>query len=106
MKFHKWGNFMDIQKALGKALKKVRLHKAMSQESLSDVSSRTYMSVLERGQKSPKVEKIDVIARAMGVHPITIFTIAYAEIDGLPKSDLLKLVSNEIEELYKSESSN
>ncbi len=36
---------------------------------LSLVSSRTYLSTLERGGKSPTIEKLDAIAKRMDIHP-------------------------------------
>lgn len=68
---------MEIQKALGLAIKEIRLSKQLTQEFFSDVSSRTYMSVLEGGKKSPSVEKINDLANAMGIHPLTILTLSY-----------------------------
>jgi len=68
---------MEIQKALGLAIKEIRLSKQLTQEFFSDVSSRTYMSVLENGKKSPSVEKVDSLAIAMDVHPLTILTLSY-----------------------------
>lgn len=90
---------MDIQKALGKAIKTIRTSKDLSQEYFSDISSRTYLSVLENGKKKPSVEKIDSIAKAMGVHPLTLFTLAYMNLDGkLSLSELHKVINIEISE--------
>jgi len=91
---------MDIQKALGQAIKKVRIKKGFSQEYFSDVSSRTYLSVLEHGKKKPSVEKIESLANAMGVHPLTILTLAYLNIDdSLNLSTLQQIVLHEITEI-------
>jgi transcriptional regulator with XRE-family HTH domain len=61
------------------ALRTVRLAKGMSQEDFSLVSSRTYVSSLERAQKSATLGKVDELADVMGVHPLTLLTLAYAE---------------------------
>jgi transcriptional regulator with XRE-family HTH domain len=45
--------------------------------SLSDVSSRTYMSSLERGLKSPTLSKVAELCEVMDVHPLTLLTLAY-----------------------------
>ncbi|HEY3300613.1 MAG TPA: helix-turn-helix transcriptional regulator [Methylophilaceae bacterium] len=91
---------MELQKALGLAIKDIRNSKGLSQEYFSDISSRTYLSVLENGKKKPSVEKIDTLAKAMGVHPLTILTLAYLKTDS--DKDLIELqrvISNEISEV-------
>ncbi|VFR53235.1 Transcriptional regulator, PbsX family [plant metagenome] len=50
----------------------------MSQEAFSDVSSRTYMSTLERDLKSPTISKLTELCEVMDVHPLTLLTLAYA----------------------------
>lgn len=94
---------MEIQKALGLAIKEIRLSKQLTQEFFSDISSRTYMSVLENGKKSPSVEKIDSLANAMGVHPITIFTLSYLIAnENLSLDDLQRKISEELSEIKHS----
>ncbi|MOA04451.1 helix-turn-helix protein [compost metagenome] len=68
---------MELKQAFGIALKRQRLSKGLPQEAFSNVSSRTYLSTLERGLKSPTVEKVHEIASAMGVHPLTILADCY-----------------------------
>lgn len=88
---------MEIQKALGLAIKEIRLSKELTQEYFSDISSRTYMSVLENGRKKPSVDKIDSLANAVGVHPLTILTLSYLIAnEGLSLADLQKKVSDEL----------
>lgn len=80
---------MDIRKGLARGLKLARKARGLVQEDFSDVSGRTYLSEVERGVKSPTLEKIDELARAMKVHPLTVITLAYTlnlaahEIDAL-----------------------
>ena len=49
---------MAAGNSLAKALKTVRKARGLSQEAFSDVSSRTYMSTLERDLKSPTLNKL------------------------------------------------
>ncbi|WLI26920.1 helix-turn-helix transcriptional regulator [Pseudomonas rhodesiae] len=63
---------MELKQAFGAALKKLRSERKLSQEDFSDVSSRTYLSTLERGLKSPTIEKVDELASVLNVHPLTI----------------------------------
>lgn len=43
------------------------------------VSSRTYVSTLERGRKSPTLHKVDALAQVLGIHPLTLLTLAYVD---------------------------
>jgi len=76
--------------AFAKALKKTRKLRGLTQEDFSDVSSRTYMSMLERGKKSPTLDKLQIIAQAIGIHCLSLMTLTYMY-DGKEK-DLDKLL--------------
>lgn len=68
---------MELSKAFGLALKALRKQKALTQEDFSGVSSRTYLSTLERGLKGPSIEKLEHLAGVLNVHPATILVAAY-----------------------------
>jgi len=88
---------MEFQKALGLAIRDVRVSRELSQEFFSDISSRTYMSVLEHGRKQPTVSKVNDLARAMGVHPLTILTLAYLKADEISTvNELQHIVEGEL----------
>jgi transcriptional regulator with XRE-family HTH domain len=70
---------MIAKNAFPAALKTVRKARGLSQEAFSDVSSRTYMSSLERGLKSPTLSKIAELCEVMDVHPLTLLTLAYSD---------------------------
>lgn len=91
---------MDLKKALGESLRKIRMHQKLTQEDFSEISSRTYLSSLERGIYSPTIEKLDAIASVLGVHPVTVLVSCYLKSD--PNSsykDLLKRVELEIKNM-------
>lgn len=72
---------MELKTALGMALRRARKSKQLSQEDLAGVSSQTYLSMLEGGAKRPTLEKLDAIASAMDVHPLTILADCYLLMD-------------------------
>ena len=86
---------MDIDKALGGAIRQARMSVGLSQEALEGVS-RTYISVLELGKKSARVEKVDAIARGLKLHPLSILALTYADLEGADLDDLLSVVKSEI----------
>ncbi len=68
---------MRIRHAFAKALKKARKSRGLTQEDFSEVSSRTYLSTLERGQKSPTLDKIDAISQTIGIHLLSLLALTY-----------------------------
>jgi transcriptional regulator with XRE-family HTH domain len=87
--------------SLATAIRTVRKARGLSQEAFSDVSSRTYMSSLERDLKSPTLHKLTELCEVMEVHPLTLLTLAYAG-DSLHKADqLLAQVRQELEAILK-----
>lgn len=65
----------------GKALQRIRKAKGISQEAFALTSSRTYVSTLERGLKSPTLSKIDELSEVLRVHPLTLLMAAYSDQD-------------------------
>jgi transcriptional regulator with XRE-family HTH domain len=62
---------MTPEKAFGKVLREIRLEHSLSQEALGFESGyhRTYISLLERGKKSPSLNTVFQLAAALGVSP-------------------------------------
>jgi transcriptional regulator with XRE-family HTH domain len=61
------------------ALRAVRRARNVSQEELSELSSRTYVSTLERGLKSPTLHKVEQLSEMLTVHPLTLLMLSYAK---------------------------
>jgi transcriptional regulator with XRE-family HTH domain len=88
---------MDLKQGFARALKQARKRKGLSQESFSDVSSRTYVSTLERGLYTPTLDKITSLSQVIGIHPLTLITMAYLEADKRANlEELLDIVRREI----------
>ncbi len=96
---------MTAKLRLAAALKRVRKARGLSQEAFSDVSSRTYLSTLERDLKSPTLKKLAELCEVMEIHPLTLLTLAYAG-DNTRKTDqLLQDVRQELASLLKENDS-
>ena len=63
---------MAAKNSLAAAIRTVRKARGLSQEAFSNVSSRTYMSTLERDLKSPTLNKLAELCEVMQVHPVTL----------------------------------
>ena len=70
-------------------LRKTRDGRGLSQEDFGLVSSRTYVSSLERGLKSPTLNKVDDLASTLGVHPLTLLVLSYVEGAGVTSAPAL-----------------
>lgn len=92
---------MTAKHTLSEALKTIRKARGLSQEAFSDVSSRTYMSTLERDMKSPTLNKLAELCEVMEVHPLTLLTLAYAGDDLRQADQLLAQVRQELETVTK-----
>ncbi len=85
------------------ALKQVRKARGLSQEAFSNVSSRTYLSSLERGLKSPTLSKVAELCEVMEVHPLTLLTLAYGG-DSKGVDKLIERVQRELAAIQSPES--
>ncbi len=69
---------MNHRQAVAAAIKSIRQQRKLTQEEFSVVSSRTYLSTLERALKSPTLEKLGEIANVLDVSAATIVLVAHA----------------------------
>lgn len=92
---------MDIRNALGGALKTVRRGRGLTQEDFSSVSSRTYLSMLERGLQSPTLDKLQELSEVLEIHPLTILSLAYMKRDDCSAEDLFAVVNTELGKFTK-----
>ncbi len=60
----------------GNALRLLRLQRGLPQEAFDQVSSRTYVSALERGVKQPTLGKIVQLASVLGVSPLVLIAVS------------------------------
>ena len=79
------------------ALKVARNSLGLTQEDFGIVSSRTYVSSLERGVKSPTLGKIEELSTVMNIHPLTLLALSYSdEYETLALTRVLGIVRDEL----------
>lgn len=86
---------MTAKNSFPAALRTLRKSRGLSQEAFSEVSSRTYMSSLERGLKNPTLSKVDELCEVMQVHPLTLLALTYG-LDARGADKLLARVQREL----------
>lgn len=76
---------MKLKTILGKNVKYHRYRKNFTQERLAELLkvSSNYIGRVERGQHSPSLEKIENIAKALGIKPFELF-LERDDFDNLP----------------------
>ncbi|HGM5077140.1 TPA: helix-turn-helix domain-containing protein [Serratia marcescens] len=92
-----------VKPSLPDALRRIRKARGLSQEAFSDVSSRTYLSSLERGLKSPTLKKLEELCEVLAVHPVTLLLLAYGNCDEDMTSALIEQVTIEYKSLVNTE---
>ncbi|WP_198115889.1 helix-turn-helix domain-containing protein [Massilia rhizosphaerae] len=88
---------MGLLKLFGVGLQKARKSRGLTQEDFSVVSSRTYMSSLERGIKAPTITKIEELATVIGVHPLSLLAAAYLPSTTAERTQLCSRIKAELE---------
>lgn len=75
--------------SLGQSLRFVRTQKRLKHEDVCGETGRCYLSKLEKGLKSPTLDKFDQLATALDVHPVTLFVLTYTRQNGPDLTDIL-----------------
>jgi transcriptional regulator with XRE-family HTH domain len=86
--------------SFARALRVARHARGVAQEEFDTISSRTYISALERGIKQPTITKVDALAGVLGLHPLTLLALSYADKHtAVEMRRLLDLVQEQVEML-------
>lgn len=90
------------QNNFAEALRRARQSKGLTQEAFELVSSRTYVSSLERGLKSPTLNKVDDLAAALAMHPLTLLALSYVrDGKGGTVASVLATLESELDSIAK-----
>jgi len=89
-----------LLKRFGIGLQRARKSRKLTQEDFSIVSSRTYLSSLERGIKAPTITKIDEIAKVIGIHPLSLVAYAYLPLNSTDRDQFWAKITAEVESFF------
>ncbi|WP_443695447.1 helix-turn-helix domain-containing protein [Pseudomonas sp.] len=90
---------MSLKIAFAAVLKAMRAGKGLTQRNLAEVSSRTYVSKLERAQSSPTLEMITALSGPLSVNPLTLVAITLCAESGQSVNALLRRTQEELADL-------
>ncbi|OUM22659.1 hypothetical protein B8W72_29870 [Pseudomonas putida] len=85
-----------LRHAIAAALTHVRQQQRVVLTDLEEGVTAGHLSRIERSERGVTVEKLDEIARQLGVHPLTLLALAYGADEVVRPTDLLKQVSKEV----------
>ena len=92
---------MSLKTAFASALKAMRGGRGLTQKDLAEVSSRTYVSKLERAQSSPTLEMIHTLSVPLNLSPLTLVAMTIATDSGQSIRSLINLIEHEVNELTR-----
>lgn len=88
---------MELNDAFAEALRSMRQRRGLTQEDFVMVTSRAYMSLLERGLRCPTLEKIEELASVMQIHPISLIVECYLNRDpDIDLKEIFKMVRTDL----------
>ena len=90
---------MSLKIAFAAVLKAMRAGRGLTQRTLAEVSSRTYVSKLERAKSSPTLEMITALSGPLNVNPLTLVAITLCAESGQPVNALLRRTQEELADL-------
>jgi transcriptional regulator with XRE-family HTH domain len=65
---------MTLLATFAQNIRQIRAHESLSQQAVAAKArvSVSYISMLERGQRSPPLETLEAVAKALGVAPLSL----------------------------------
>lgn len=93
---------MSLKTAFASVLKATRAARGLSQKNLAEVSSRTYISKLERAQCSPTLEMLTALSAPLNLSPLTLIAMTIGAENGQSIKSLITRVEEEMAELGQS----
>lgn len=88
-----------LRQSIAAALRHVRRQQQVLLTDLEEGITASHLSRIERSERGVTVEKLDEIARQLGVHPLSLLALAYGAEEGARPTELLKRVSKEVSAL-------
>jgi transcriptional regulator with XRE-family HTH domain len=89
---------MSKRAGFAAALRAVRAVKGLAQSDLAEAADRKFIYLLEQGQSDMTLGKLDQIAAAAGINPITLMLLGAVANSGQSALDVLQAVQAEVDQ--------
>ena len=85
-----------IQANFGRALKRLRSARGVTQEDLLNSTSRRHVGRIEQGHQMPSIRAIESLATSLQIHPLTLVAAAYcSELDDQSITEIMKTIQED-----------
>jgi transcriptional regulator with XRE-family HTH domain len=92
---------MTLKLPFAAVLRAIRSKRGITQESLSEAGSRTYLGALERGESSISLDKLQVLSQTLQLSPLTLIALTLSTLDEQPIGPIVERLSAELEEFER-----
>lgn len=93
---------MSLKTAFASVLKATRAARGLSQKNLAEVSSRTYISKLERAQCSPTLEMMSALSVPLSLSPLTLIAMTMSVETGQSVASIVNRVEDDLAALAQA----
>ncbi|PBJ10782.1 helix-turn-helix domain-containing protein [Pseudomonas mediterranea] len=93
---------MSLKTAFASVLKATRAARGLSQKNLAEVSSRTYISKLERAQCSPTLEMMSALSVPLNLSPLTLIAMTMSVETGHSVASIVNRIEDDLAELAQA----
>ncbi|MGN7934342.1 helix-turn-helix domain-containing protein [Pseudomonas sp. 22447] len=93
---------MSLKTAFASVLKATRTARGLSQKNLAEVSSRTYISKLERAQCSPTLEMMSALSVPLNLSPLTLIAMTMSVETGHSVASIVNRIEDDLAELAQA----
>ncbi|MFJ4131402.1 helix-turn-helix domain-containing protein [Pseudomonas cyclaminis] len=93
---------MSLKIAFASVLKATRAARGLSQKNLAEVSSRTYISKLERAQCSPTLEMMSALSVPLSLSPLTLIAMTMSVETGQSVASIVNRIEDDLAELAQA----
>lgn len=88
---------MSNRTGLAAALRAVRAIRGLAQSDLGEAADRKFVYRIEQGKSDVTLGKLDEIAQAVGIHPITLMVLGAVSSSDQAASNILQVVQSELD---------
>lgn len=94
---------MSLKKGVGAALWALRTQRHISQGDLGNALSQKQVYLVEHGESTLTIGKLEELSRALGVHPVTLIALSASAQENVPAKKILENALQEIDDFERAE---
>lgn len=96
---------MSLKKGVGAALWALRTQRQITQIDLGNALSQKQVYLVEHGESTLTIGKLEELAKALGVHPVTLIALSASAQEDVSAKTILERVLGEIDDFERNQGS-